>query len=383
MLNDESGIMEKYKAVLVVSILALIISLSSIGYAFYMLSSVTREFGVFKKRVERFLDYMGRQGFSEYTDYERELYDAALANGEVVTFYTSAGAEAVYALEEGFTKRYPGIETNIVLGPTVKTAIKIIEEVDTGVHGGDVFVGAVAGILSDLTNGGYFEEYIPHAIEPYPSYAKIGSPYWYTATPILMMSAYNTELVSAEEAPLTWQEFLDPQWKGKLGLLDWKISQASCWRLYKEYGADFMEKLGEQDLHVYDRTAMLVSAVVSGEISIAIFTSPDRVKAQMDLGAPILPLPVTPMPVLDRVVAIIKNTPNMDASKLFVEYLLSVEGQTIFNVEEGFTISYHPDAPEPKIPGYVGEIETFEMDWKDFLASYSEDVEVYDPLLRR
>ena len=58
--------------------------------------------------------------------------------------------------------------------------------------------------------------------------------------------AYNAEMVGAEEAPQTWEDLLDPKWKGELALTDAAsalIHPAFVRPIQSVYGKEFMEKL--------------------------------------------------------------------------------------------------------------------------------------------
>ena len=76
--------------------------------------------------------------------------------------------------------------------------------------------------------------------------------YWTPVNVLTVAIAYNADHVKPEDAPKTWEDLLNPKWKGKMVASD-ALSPAapSCtasMRLQKAFGKSYMEKLAKQDV---------------------------------------------------------------------------------------------------------------------------------------
>ncbi len=90
--------------------------------------------------------------------------------------------------------------------------------------------------------------------------------------------AYNTRLVPADKVPKSYDDLLDPQWKGKIA---WRIGSASGTPLFitnlrlawgEEKARAYFEKLKEQKIVNFGAGSArtLVDRVIAGEYAIAL-----------------------------------------------------------------------------------------------------------------
>ena len=143
------------------------------------------------------------------------LVEAAKKEGKVVWYTTLIVNQAIRPLKAAFEKKYPGIELQFSRADETPTAAKILEE---GVAGRDAGrrlrrhhqhdpaqAGAAAGSLCPSRP--------PGSIRPS---SRTVSGHWNALLLYVFTPGINTTLVPKERAPKTYQDLLDPQWKGKM-----------------------------------------------------------------------------------------------------------------------------------------------------------------------
>ena len=144
------------------------------------------------------------------------LIEAARKEGKVVWYTTLIVNQAIRPLKAAFEKKYPGIELQYARADETPTAAKILEEGVAGRVQADIFDGITNMI--PLKRARLLASYVPAAASQYPPELKDREGYWNALLLYVFTPGINTTLVPKERAPRTYQDLLDPQWKGKDGL---------------------------------------------------------------------------------------------------------------------------------------------------------------------
>lgn len=146
--------------------------------------------------------------------------------------------------------------------------------------------------------------------------------------------AYNTTLVSPEDAPQTWEQFF--AYDGPVGHADPAVA-APAYPLvsafFHKWGTEEAERKYEQrfaeGLHVYPKNGPVGKALLSGEIEVAALQEHNAYELKL-AGEPVEVIwPKEGAPGSLRVVAISKHTKNPAAAKAFVEFMLKPETQQL------------------------------------------------------
>lgn len=152
---------------------------------------------------------------------------------------------------------------------------------------------------------------------------------------------YNTELLKPEEIR-SYDDLLQPKWKGKIGLLDPRNPGAghSTWTFFWMIkGEDYLKKLVQQDLLISTNQRQIADALAKGKLSLTIGISYYTLEPFIKAGLPVkaLPLPKegTHTSNGSGTITILKNPPHPNTTKVFVNWLLSREGQEIFGKRWG------------------------------------------------
>jgi iron(III) transport system substrate-binding protein len=260
---------------------------------------------------------------------QKQLAEKAKAEGEVA-FYSSLQAQQIDPFIRVFQKRYPFVKVNPYRVSGNRQVIKIQTEMNAGNH------------LFDVTNGSSEQASAIKkigAIDPYqspqrdfftaPNKDKEG---FYTSLYVIpMVLGYNTNLVKRQDAPRTYEDLLQPKWKGNMFLDD----EAYEWfavllkHMGREKGLQYMRNLAKQDIRmVRGRTAQsqLLSA---GERPLALVLSGHTVLDLKARGAPIEHVILDPYFAQANKLMLSRHAPHPHAAALFVDWSLSEEGQSM------------------------------------------------------
>lgn len=188
----------------------------------------------------------------------------------------------------------------------------------------------------------------------------------YTGVEVFVLGfVYNTELVSEDEAPKTWDDLLDPKWKGKIQFSNPAASGTATLMVLsqmmergEEEGWEYFEKLMEQANATPDSGSGPTKAVAMGEAHIGVgfdFMAYEQ-KAKGETVDFILP---DKTPVLVNPVSLVKDGPNPKGGKQFIDFLLSKEGQQI--LANWYHIPINPEV-ESKTPLTLEKVKPNAMD---------------------
>jgi iron(III) transport system substrate-binding protein len=259
----------------------------------------------------------------------------AKAEGELVI----AGSLADYFMEraEGFKKKYPFIQVKGLSLNTTKTVNRIVAEVQAGRPSIDLEETTDEGGMI-LFDAGTLQkpEPFPHMRDFNPKFQPSSGMYVCLVGSPVVQGAYNTDLVAAEELPRTWEEMTSPRWKGRViisasgeevpGQLAW------VWRkdgqLDWDGAFDFYRKLKAQDPLITRGYRGGAEQLATGEKSFFWFsvTGPPAVK-RLDDGAPLGLIAFPKFVTVFRAAGIVKGAPHPASAWLFIDYLMSPEGQ--------------------------------------------------------
>ncbi len=277
---------------------------------------------------------------------------AAKKEGKVVVYFT-AGTAVRNALIGGMAKEY-GISVEIVTGRGAELVNKITAERRAGMYNADVYQGGITSLLSQWKPAGFLDPLAPALILPkvLDKKAWLGGelPYidkdryvigFSAGVPIYV--AINTDLVKKEEIT-AYADLLNPKWKGKMALFDPTVGAGSstAWlrrlmlpeEMGREKAIQFMKDLVKQEPAVTKDLRQQVEWVARGKYAIAIGPQREQVSELRKAGAPILPITyfkegidVSPG---SGGVALVNKAAHPNAARVFINWLLSKEGQTLY-----------------------------------------------------
>jgi iron(III) transport system substrate-binding protein len=321
---------------------------------------------------------------SRSADWEKIVEAAKKEVKVVVSIPTSA--ELRKEFDTGFQRAFPGIELELNVARGSSNINKIAEEQNAGVRSVDLHIGGTSSIITGLLAANFLEPVMSTMVLPEVKDAKYwwGGHIWadnakkyvYSFTAYMTETVwYNSTLVKPEEIS-SWDSLLDPKWKGRIVILDPRSpgSGESNWAfLLKLKGESFLAKLAAQDMMVGRNLRQLAETVARGKSMISIGVSYYSYLPFIKAGLPVKPISNIREGYYAGTgsgnLAVLKNVPHPNASKVFVNWLLSKEGQSAFtkalgqptrrfDVDTKWTKEYgHPSAKEVLTPEKFDELE--------------------------
>jgi iron(III) transport system substrate-binding protein len=250
-----------------------------------------------------------------------------------LAIYTSQRVEDMTPVANAFEKKY-GIKTTVWRANSDQVLQRAVTEARAGRHQADVYetngVELEALYREDLlqrVDSPVTAELLPQAIPAHKN--------WVGTRLNIITAAFNTEQVKKEEIPRTWKDFLDPKWKGKIGIEaddgDW-FSQVvpAIGGGNEQDGLQFFRDLvAKNGVSVRKGHALMLELVAAGEIPLAMTVYQYQAEDLKAKGAPVDWFSVKP--AIGRVngVSVSRNAPHPHAAVLFFDFLLT-DGQKIF-----------------------------------------------------
>ena len=262
---------------------------------------------------------------------EAQLIERAKKEGTFL-LYTSMNTPDVNQIFDGFRKRYPFISPKSYTTRSAALLERIVTEARAGKHFADVVQGN-AFTLYLLAKRGHTESYLSSEVKSFPDSFRDPAGGWVAAYLQLNVISYNTKLVNKSEAPKGYEDLLNAKWKGKMGLDDkqyiWFDGLLKA--MGREKGLAYFKRLATQGIHFRSGNTLLANLLAAGEFGILINARPESVDELKQKGAPVEW--VAPRPTTANVlpIAVAKNAQHPNAAKLFMDHMLSEEGQRILS----------------------------------------------------
>lgn len=262
-------------------------------------------------------------------DRTQKLVAAAQKEG-TLTLYTSIAEKDLPPLLGGFEKKY-GIKVKVWRGGTDKVLQRTLTEAAARRHEVDaIHFGAPElealhreKILQPVKSP-LFNELIKGAL---PAHRE-----WVSTLLSVWVQAYNTNLVKKEDLPKTYQDLLDPKWKGKLGI-EAKVQEwysTVVLDMGEEKGRKFFQDLvARNGMSVRQGHSLLNNMVGAGEVPLALTVYNYMPEQARRKGAPIDWFVLEPAVARANGIGIARRAPHPNAALLFYDYLLSAEAQKL------------------------------------------------------
>jgi iron(III) transport system substrate-binding protein len=260
---------------------------------------------------------------------QKTLVEKAKAEGEVA-FYSSLQAQQIDPFIQVFRKRYPFIKVNPYRVSGNRQVIKIQTEMNAGNHLFDVTNGS-AEQASALKKIGAIDPYASPQREFFSGANKDKDGYFTSLYVIPIVLGYNTSMVKRAEAPKSYEDLLQPKWKGNMFLDD----EAYEWfavllkHFGREKGLQYMKALAKQDLRMVRGRTAQSQLLAAGERALAIVLSGHTVWEMKTKGAPLEGVILDPYFAQANKLMLARHAPHPYSAALFIDWALSEEGQSM------------------------------------------------------
>ncbi len=295
---------------------------------------------------------------------------AAKHEGKVVVLGPQ-GNETRDALVEGFQRKYPEIKVEHSGITSASLPPKLLAEQKAKRYSVDLLVQGTGSVVSGLLSVKAITPIKPFMVGPNTadpsvwlnkkfSFSDDAGQYIIAMSVYIMPPfAYNTTMISAKEIT-SWKDLLLPKWKGKLASRDPRVSggglaNATFWYASPKLGKDFIQKLfGSQEIALSRDDRQLLDFVGQRKYPLAIGPSQVLAKEWQDKGVPLQqynPEALREGAVTtagNGTISVPLNPPHPNALKVYIDYLLSKQGQTEWSKAIGFA-SLRQDTPRDHV----------------------------------
>ena len=263
---------------------------------------------------------------------EEQLYEEALAtnDGEINWLFPIREAQAAVIIE-AFEEDYPGLSVVHTQKSTSEVTEQLLLEHQAGKLSADV---ADPGRDSRLFDRGIFANStdifddvgVPEAARYADGAAMLN-------VPLAHGVIYNTDRVKGDDIPQTYDDLLDPKWKGDLVLEDrlkgfiyltdlpeYNGRYENLWT--EEQIAEYLGKMAAQEPKILHGNTSVWQDVASGESAISPDVNFISIGSAIEAG-PVELAPVTPNAIEQFLVGVVDGGPNTAGGKLFLRWFQS------------------------------------------------------------
>jgi iron(III) transport system substrate-binding protein len=301
-----------------------------------------------------------------------------------VALATSASAAGFPRFLQAFTAKYTFIDatSGLYAAPTGRVLARIDAEIQSHNLNFDVLHVANLAPYLAMARKDQLLGYRSPELDAYPSHAHHRD-LWATARIIGIIMAYNKNVLPPEKAPKRWADLLKPEFKGRKLIIQDSAAGTSFNQMYlleKLLGVGFMRQWGQQEPVIVATSAQLIDLLVRGEALLAATVDHYRAFEPEAVRAGIVGVyPEEGMPIAIAPVAIFKDAPHPNAARLFIDYVLSEEGQRLLAIDIFGLYSMRIGMPTPAGQKPMAEtnphLPTDLADYETAAQSFPETVE--------
>ncbi len=251
---------------------------------------------------------------------------AAATKEAAVVIYTANQLDSEQQLAKKFNERFPGINIEIVRAPGSRLIARVEAEAASGKLAADIIEFSDSGLAKSYEK--LFADYAPANAAKYPAEIRAISPKMWPKTSWGYVLAYNKALVKSP--PASWADLTRPEFKDRLGWIP-AGAGGTTWTLAmfqrQKLGESEWKNLAAKHPVMYPSDAPLLAALIRGEAHVAPLKTNSIIPSIKD-GAPVgIVYPSDGVPITVSVAGISATAPHPKAAKLYLDWILSAEGQ--------------------------------------------------------
>ncbi len=159
-----------------------------------------------------------------------------------------------------------------------------------------------------------------------------------------VLPAYNKQLVQPKDVPKSWDDLLDPKWKGKIGVSSatHHMARLAAGPWGEEKTTNFVKALTKQNL-ILGRLGEIYNRLLLGEIVVAVSLSDSEIKSEKNKNAPVvLAESVSPLIAPAYEAGVPKNAAHPKVAFLMAAFLTTPEAQKIWEKYAGQSSAFIP-----------------------------------------
>jgi iron(III) transport system substrate-binding protein len=283
----------------------------------------------------------------------------------VLIVYSPHGKDMLEHYERTFEETHPGVDVQWVDMGSQEVLDRLRAEAAN--PQADVWFGAPAETFSKAAKEGLLAPYRPTWAGAVLPEARDPRDLWYGTYLTPEVIAYNTEAVSAAEAPRDWDDVLDPKWRGKVVIRD-PVASGSMRAIFggiiaravaqtgsPEAGYEWLRRLDANTKEYTLNPTLLYQKLGRQEGLISLYNMPDIATLRERFNIPVTyVIPASGTPLLVDAIAIVKGTKRPAAARQYYEFVTTREA--MLEAASRFRrIPARTDIPTDSLPVWIRE----------------------------
>jgi iron(III) transport system substrate-binding protein len=249
----------------------------------------------------------------------------------------------------------------------------------------DLWWGAAHTTFQTAADENLLIPYRPTWADKVPATSRDSQDRWYGTFETPEVIVYNSDAISAVDAPRDWDDVLDPKWRDKILIRNpipsdtmRVIFGAIIWRSFKDTGSpekgyDWLRRL---DMNVHEYTAdgtLMMQKLARREGLISLWDMPDARLFKEQKGLPVAyTIPSSGTPVVTDGIAIIRGAPHEEEARRFYEFVTTTDN-LVRAAQKFYRMPVRTDVDRQQLPAWMNEPFTrLPLDW-DLLRKQGDD----------
>jgi iron(III) transport system substrate-binding protein len=281
--------------------------------------------------------------------------------------YSPHGKDLLQFYEEGFEKAHPDVDVQWVDMGSQDVLDRLRSEKAN--PQADLWFGAPAETFSRAANEGLLDAYRPTWASSVAAEARDAQDRWYGTYLTPEVIAYNTDAVSAADAPKDWDDVLDPKWKGKVVIRD-PVASGSMRAIFgamiarsiqqtgsSAQGFEWLRKLDANTREYALNPTVLYQKLGRREGVLSLWDMPDIADLQTKRYPIGYRIPASGTPLLVDAIAVVHGGKHPDAAKQFYEFVTTP--QAVLDAAKRFNrIPARTDIRADSLPDWIRTART-------------------------
>ncbi len=279
----------------------------------------------------------------------QDAVDAAAAKAEgKVVWYTSTPIDEAQKIGDLFRKE-TGIQVELFRSGGSQILSRFQQELGAGRVAVDVLTHSDPAAARAMAKKGLFVPFRPKNFAQIPDAAKAADGSFIGQRLNMMTHYLRTDKVAPADEPKTWDDLTLPKYKGKLAMADpsfTSLQVSVVGMMSKLRGWGFYEKLRQNDVMIAPGNQQVADLLKRGERLIAVGALDSYAADLKGAGHPIKTLyPSDGVFVIPSPTSVVKGSPAPNAAKLFAQFMISDEVQSLFPADGGYSARIDIKAP--------------------------------------
>jgi iron(III) transport system substrate-binding protein len=301
---------------------------------------------------------------------------AGCSSPEVVVVYSPHGPDVLKDYERAFESAYPEVDVQWYDAGSQEVYSRVRAEQNR--PQGDVWWGGPSTLFMQAAKEGLLDPYRPSWEEAVQPAYRDTQDRWYGTYQSPLAILFNNRRYKEEDVPQTWDDLLDPRWKGKIAMR--KPLASGTMRTFigamilraesEDAGIAWLRRLHEAREAYLENPQLYYDHIKKQEDVISVWLMPDIVLQRERNGYPFGFVVPPETPVLTEAIGIIRGAPHREWAVRFYEFVTTAEALA----QQAAAYAKMPartDISPAMLPEWMAELEVkpMKIDWEHFAAN--------------